>query len=147
VVPPPPSGLQGSGGGAGEGRLIALGIHPAAGRAPVEPPAGNRRGSFAATPQGKPGASGAPEISRAAASSSGGGNGPPNRTGIPPGLHVGEAPKGATPSAVGSTGQNSGVGAGNGSLMAKVTPPRVGSLPPRTAPEGPSARTDAEKEV
>ena len=37
------------------GRLIALGIHPVAPTGPVAVPAGNRRGTFAATPQGKAG--------------------------------------------------------------------------------------------
>ena len=44
------------------GRLIALGIHPVAPTGPVAVPGGNRRGTFAATPQGKPGASGTPDL-------------------------------------------------------------------------------------
>jgi hypothetical protein len=48
VVPPPPS-FQGSGSSAG-GRIIALNLHPAVG-APPDPPQGNRRGGFAATPE------------------------------------------------------------------------------------------------
>src|SRR5208282_1129927 len=59
-VGPPPSMASARGASAG-GRLIALGIHPVAPSGPVAVPKGNRRGTFAATPQGKPGASGTPD--------------------------------------------------------------------------------------
>ncbi len=62
VVAPPPS-IQGNAGSDNGGRLIALGIHPAAAREPMDMPAGNRRGTFAATPAGKAGAAGTPDIS------------------------------------------------------------------------------------
>lgn len=93
-VGPPPS-LAASGGSAG-GRLIALGIHPVAATGPVTVPAGNRRGKFAADPQGRPGASGTPGVagSNSEAKSSGrGGNGGAGINardrGLPAGLHVG----------------------------------------------------------
>jgi TonB family protein len=57
-VGPPPSVAAGGGTATG-GRLVALGIHPVAPTGPVAAPAGNRRGALSATPQGKPGASGA----------------------------------------------------------------------------------------
>src|ERR1700716_1547636 len=60
-VGPPPS-MAAAGGASAGGRLIALGIHPVAPTGPVPVPGGNRRGTFAATPQGKPGASGTPEL-------------------------------------------------------------------------------------
>ncbi|MGA2426837.1 MAG: hypothetical protein ABSG07_22780, partial [Terriglobales bacterium] len=44
--------LNSSTGSVGSGRLIALGIHPVTPTGPVPVPAGNRRGTFAATPQG-----------------------------------------------------------------------------------------------
>jgi len=95
VAPPPSVAARGS--GAANGRLIALGIHPVAPTGPVAVPAGNRRGTFAATPQGKPGASGTPDVpgSQATAKSAGArgdGNGGVNtRTNgaVPSGLHVG----------------------------------------------------------
>ena len=53
VVPPPPSSVQSSGGDAGGGRVIALNVRPLAPNSAAEVPSGNRRGSFAATPEGK----------------------------------------------------------------------------------------------
>src|SRR5580698_268682 len=61
VVPPPPS-VQGRGVSSAGGRMIALNVNPAAPAASVEVPNGNRRGTFAATPEGKQGAAGTPEI-------------------------------------------------------------------------------------
>lgn len=86
VVPPPPS-TQGT--TASSGRLIALGIHPAAPEGPVNPPLGNRRGTFAATPEGSAGAAGTPESKNGgsfSASTSG-----KSANGIPSGLQVGTA--------------------------------------------------------
>ena len=55
--------LRWRGAGSGQnGRLIALGIHPAV-AAPAAMPNGNRRGTFAATPAGKAGAAGTPDVS------------------------------------------------------------------------------------
>jgi TonB family protein len=93
-VGPPPS-LAASGGRAG-GRLIALGIHPVAATGPVMVPGGNRRGNFAAGPQGKPGASGTPDLAGSkseAKGSGGGGDGSGgfnarNHGSLPAGLHV-----------------------------------------------------------
>ena len=103
AVPPPPSISAGAGNGAG-GRIIALGIHPAALQAPVEPPAGNRRGTFAAGPNGRAGASGTPEIvaTRNGSSGTGAGNGK-NVAGVPSGLTVGAAP--GPQSSIGSEGR------------------------------------------
>src|SRR5207245_9007491 len=61
VVPPPPS-LPGTGTSNAAGRIIALGIRPAAVNGPNEIPSGNRRGTFAATPEGKPGPHGTRDI-------------------------------------------------------------------------------------
>lgn len=85
-VGPPPS-VASSGGASGSGRLIALGIHPVAPTGPVSVPNGNRRGKFAANPQGKPGASGAPDILGAGQGESIAGT----HKGSVPGLHVGAA--------------------------------------------------------
>ena len=101
VVPPAPliTAVDTSGGG----RLIALGIHPSA-LAPPSKIEGKRRGTFAASPEGRLGAQGSPEIS---ASSSPGGmsHGAKGRDhgggygsevdpalGIPAGIHVGAGP-------------------------------------------------------
>ena len=86
-VGPPPS-VAASGGSGRQGRLIALGIHPVAPTGPVAVPAGNRRGSFAANPQGKPGAAGTPNV---AGSKSGAFKGHGSSS-LPAGLHVGAVP-------------------------------------------------------
>jgi TonB family protein len=94
-VGPPPS-VAAAGGASAGGRLIALGIHPVAPTGPVAVPGSNRRGTFAATPQGKPGASGTPDLA-------GGGKGDSSsktrnngRGSLPAGLHVGAGDSGTT---------------------------------------------------
>jgi TonB family protein len=135
AVPPPPS-VQGTGNSGG--RMIALGIHPAAAIGPVEPPSGNRRGTFAATPKGKPGAPGTPDIT-----SIGNGNGAGSSkgtNGAPPGLFVGAGPNPSDQSSVSGHRHGNGTGGdsqssppGSPTLMANATPPRVTSVPRRSA--------------
>jgi TonB family protein len=141
VVPPPPS-VQSSR-SASDGRLIALNLRPAAPAGPVDNPAGNRRGTFAATPAGKPGAAGTPNISadnHRAPTSGTGGHGSAN--GVPPGLLVGADPKSsANPSAQGLLK----AGSANSSLLAKATIPRVTSAP--GSPELPANATELEHKV
>jgi TonB family protein len=88
-VGPAPS-VSASGGANSSGRLIALGIRPVAPSGPVAVPAGNRRGTFAATPQGKLGASGIPEVTglKSDATGLGSGIGARNNGSLPSGLHV-----------------------------------------------------------
>jgi len=148
AVPPPPS-VHGSGTSNSGGRLIALGIHPLAPSGPVQPPAGNRRGSFAATPQCKAGAAGTPEIAgNGAQAGTEAGSG---RSDIPAGLHVGEGPNAANHSAIGGNGRGSGSGgaqSGDPVQMAKLTPPRVSANASHAVSEVPSSRaTEAEKEI
>lgn len=82
--------------------MIALSLHPAVG-APPDPPAGNRRGSFAATPEGHAGASGSPgSVTNANARSDGNGtgsgfNGKTASDELPAGLYVGHAPAPTAP--------------------------------------------------
>ena len=110
VAAPPPS-MQGLGSSrAGGGQVIALSARPAPPSAAEAIPAGNRRGTFAAGPQGKPGAAGTPDVPAAkgqagAGVSQGQGNGnsagnAKTANGIPPGLLVGAAPKNAATSTV-----------------------------------------------
>ena len=142
VVPPPPS-MQGSG-ISGDGRLIALNLHPAAPSGPVDVPAGNRRGTFAATPEGKPGAAGTPNIAgenrHAVEGGIGGGSGhtagSSNSTnGVPPGLFVGKSSKPEINSAI--AGGTAAKSPGNSTLLASATPPRVTAVP-RPAAELPA---------
>jgi len=155
VVPPPPS-VQGSGISSG-GRLIALNLHPTAPRGPVDGPAGNRRGTFAANPQGKPGAAGTPDIAadnhRAAAirmGSHGGGDtaGSSTTGGIPPGLFVGTGPKSGNNSTVAGGSQGSSkVRSSAAALLASATPRRVTSVAPRSSEMPANAASELERKV
>jgi TonB family protein len=161
VVPPPPSS-HGVGAAFG-GRIIALGIHPAA--APPPPDlAGNRRGAFAATPQGKAGAPGTPDIAAGPQSEGRGGHGHGNggagagsdiTGGAPPGIHVGP---GARPFSTtsGLAGDPAGDGAGSlagakgdakdgTTLVADNRPMRVTVTPNRVPPSAPP--TEVERRV
>jgi len=94
-VGPPPSLAAGGSSNAG-GRLAALGIHPVVPNGPVAVPAGNRRGTFAATPEGKPGASGTPDLAGSKSDAKGAGSRAPRSNGsLPAGLYVGAANDGA----------------------------------------------------
>jgi len=140
VVPPPPP-LQGTGVSGSGGKLIALGIQPA----PVAPvaPNGNRRGTFAATPEGKAGASGTPQITNSSglAASSVGTFGSSGANGIPSGLVVGPASKSAVTS---TTGNPNSVG--DPPLKASASLPRASSAGRRLASElGPDGQTDEER--
>ncbi len=134
VVPPPPS-IAGNGGANPGGRLISLAVQPAAWQ---EMPAGNRRGAFAATPSGKVGATGTPDVSPTTDAGNWSGSGADKNAGIPTGLHVSAAPNNHSPSSVAGPGQGNGAGGGGASsqlsrgpgVIADVTPPRVTSTPP-----------------
>ncbi len=89
VVAPPPFL---AGGPRSSGRMVALNLQPAVGAPPA--PAGNRRGTFAATPEGRHGGSGAPAANSSTGSGAGGGRAP-QKTGLPAGLYVGKAPAAA----------------------------------------------------
>jgi TonB family protein len=152
VVPPPPSAEQFGPGGAG-GRVIALNLHPAD-VAPTSIPAGNRRGEFAATPQGRSGAPGTPDISGngSSGSSAGSGNGESGNgtgrtnNGAPAGLHVGATTGGGTGFASPTT--SAGRSDVNPDLLAKATPPRVSSMPARGAtPVDASKASEIDKKV
>jgi len=137
AVPPPPS-ISGNAGSDPNGRIIALGIHPAA-MSPAETPTGNRRGTFAATPDGKPGAPGTPDVAAGTNRSNGSGAGK-NSDGIPSGLTVGAGPEDQDRSAVAGKGNGPGGAApghasDNSRLVADATPPRVTAIPSRPLSE------------
>ncbi len=105
AVPAPPPASVGGSGLQSAGQLIALGLDPAPAAGPIEVPAGNRRGVFAATPEGKPGAPGLPEIAASGTgpggTAKGGAAGPGHgSSGNPAGIYVGAGPAGSTPAAV-----------------------------------------------
>jgi TonB family protein len=153
VTPPPPS--IASAGSAGEfgsrGRVIALNLHPAIG-APPSPLAGNRRGAFAATPEGQAGASGAPG-SNAGKAAAGAGSGaqeigsPSARKGrndLPAGLYVGNTSAKSSPVA----GEKSSSNSVNPNLIASLRPPRMTTPSSRTMqPETSTKLSEAERAV
>ena len=157
VVPPPPS-IQGAGASGQDGRLIALNLHPAPPTA-VEVPSGNRRGTFAATPEGKPGAAGTPDSATGGKNSTGGtdAHGHGNSTGsgnnpfaLPSGLYVGPGskPGSSTVTSGQVQGNNAGASANDPRQVASATPPPIGSAPRHRAAEMPAdLETPTEKSV
>lgn len=158
VVPPPPLLAAGVASPL-PGRLIALSLRPAAMRQPTEPPGGNRRGEFAATPEGKPGAPATPDLPAVATGKTASGisnaklgSGGDNATGIPPGLFVGAGPAHAATSNASVSGalptqDMKTQHAVDPKLLANVTYPRV--VPPRrnATPVDDIHATDLEKKV
>ena len=142
VVPPPPS-MPGRGVSGGGGRMIALNVNPAAPSGPVEVPAGNRRGTFAATPEGKTGAAGTPEIAgggKAANESTRGAASSVN--GVPPGLFVGAGPKSEGSVTVAGAGRPGSAADPAGSVPSRSSTSR------KTASEmSPDRQTEEERKV
>jgi TonB family protein len=146
VVPPPPT-LSGSGSSAAGGRFIALSMHPAV-RAPPQPPQGSRRGSFAAAPEERVGASGNPGSS-GVGGSNGGSSRASGKSDLPSGLYVGSAASPAKTSAVaGGPAPKTATAMVNPKLMASIRPPRVTSVPARPLqPESETKLSEAERAV
>ena len=154
-VAPPPASLAASGGSGSPGRVIALSARPAI-NAPPDPPAGNRRGTFAATPEGHAGASGTPGSlsgSSASGSASNGGHGSgENGAGstskstadAPAGLYVGSATKPAPVAADPAT--KTVAPSVNPNLIASVHPPRVTSARPMQ-PDSAAKLSEVERSV
>ena len=90
-VAPAPSVAGNAGSGGAAGRLIALNIRPVTPTGPVVVPGGNRRGSFEASPRGKSGAAGTPDVVGSNSSANGSGQKGHNGS-LPAGLHVGAGP-------------------------------------------------------
>jgi TonB family protein len=133
VVPAPPS-IQGSRSSEGSGRIIALSLRPSIAPPPM-PPQGNRRGTFAAGPEGKPDAPGTPDVRGSNSTSDrgfggkGNGNGTGSGTlnGAPPGLQVGVPPNASTSPVAGDPGAGSWNAVGNtlGRSSETLDPPRM----------------------
>ena len=156
-VGPPPS-VTSAGGAGASGRLVALGIHPVAPTGPVAVPAGNRRGAFSASPQGKPGAAGTPELNGSKSDSQGAGrhgnaNGGSNgRNGsLPAGLRVDAANSGSTSpierNGHGTNGNSDGNG-GDPREMASLKSPAGGRAGARVAaPVADDKITEVDRQV
>jgi TonB family protein len=141
IAPPPPLAASGSRSGGG---VIALSLHPAVG-APPDPPAGNRRGNFAATPEGHRGASGAPGASAGNGKEDATGSGGEKNSGeLPSGLYVGKTSDATSTVAGNQVPENSTANTINPNLIANVRPPRVTA---RMQPEGESKLSQEERAV
>lgn len=151
VVAPPPSlaGIQNS---RLAGDVIALSLHPAVGPPPA-PPAGNRRGSFAATPEGHHGATGTAGAfaGESEPGNADAGNGKANGAGsngktdsnLPSGLYVGK-PSSAAPVAGDPAPKSSTADSVNPNLIAGFRP----RVPTRSLePESKSELSDEERAV
>jgi TonB family protein len=148
VVPPPPS-VHGTGTSSVGGRIIALGIHPADVKGPIAVPQGNRRGEFAATPEGKTGASGSPNVAANHDSRGGGGeNGGQSRArGAPSGIYIGAGPNSGSKAGVAGDPTQSH-GTVDPALLADATTPNTSGVPhggARPVEEGKA--TELEKKV
>jgi TonB family protein len=159
VVAPPPSVGGGAGGPSfgAPGRVIALSLHPAVG-APPTPPAGNRRGSFAAGPEGRAGASGAagPAAGTARGTGAGGSSGPGAGSGskgkgtgdLPSGLYVGSPPGKASSVAGEPSGTKLAAAVPPPSPAADIPKTRVSSAPSHPAqPDNAAKLSEPEREV
>jgi TonB family protein len=139
VIAPPPA-LAASG-GSRRGNMIALSLHPAVG-APPDTVAGNRRGSFATTPGGHRGASGAPGSVSGASSGNGAGSVGKNNANLPTGLYVG---KSSNPSsAVAGNRAPTNTNTVNPNLIANARPPRMSRSTPI---DGDIKISEAERDV
>jgi TonB family protein len=143
VIAPPPA-LGAGGRSRAGGDLIALSLHPAVG-APPAPPAGNRRGNFAATPEGHRGATGAPGSS-ASSAANGSGSGKKDAGNLPSGLYVGKTANTTAPVAGDPAANRSNANTVNPKLIANARPPRLSSARP-AQPEADSKLSEAERAV
>jgi TonB family protein len=130
VIAPPPS-VAASGGSRSGGGMIALSLHPAVGP-PAAPVAGNRRGSFAATPEGHHGASGAPGGSTGTSTNERTSSGK-NASNLPSGLYVGKAAN-ASPSGGGEAAAKNSSATVNPNLIAGMRMPHA-SRTSQTSPD------------
>lgn len=135
IAPPPALGVSGR--TRSSGGMIALNLHPTVG-APPTPPAGNRRGSFAATPEGHHGASGTPGSD---GKSNGSGAGKKNSGNLPSGLYVGKTSTSVAPVAGDPAPKNPNYV--NPNLIANARPPRIRS----TQAEGDTKLSEPERAV
>ncbi len=142
VIAPPPS-VGATGGSRSGGGMIALSVRPAVG-APPAPVAGNRRGSFAATPEGHDGASGAAgTLAGNTGAENGSGAGSKTAGKLPTGLYVGKTSN-ATSAVAGEPSPTSSSGnLVNPNLIANARPPRIS----RTPTDGDPKISEAERAV
>jgi len=139
IVPPPPALI---GPGHANYRIVALALHPVAGAPPVA--FGNRRGTFQLWPDGRPEATGTPEVRNS--SRSRGGHGDRGAGGSPYDLPAGLAVKPSSASPPGARGGNSNISVSTDSVTELNRSPRADRAARRAWPSN-SAPTAAERQV
>ena len=123
AVPPAPPVSVGGSGVQSSGQLLALGLDPAAAVGAIEVPAGNRRGTFAATPEGKPNAPGTPAVSGGAVVGAGDPGTGTTSSNLPAGIYVGPAPQNSPSAAVAGKPPVSFAEARKNIIIAAARPP------------------------
>jgi TonB family protein len=143
VIAPPPT-VSTSAGRVSGANMIALSLHPAV-KAPAEPVSGSRRGSFATTPEGHSGGSGAAGTRGGNDKGNGAASAGTSTANLPPGLYVGKSSN--PPSAVGHGGASTSPIADsvNPRLLADVRPPRISAH--TLQPESDSKLAEEERSV
>lgn len=151
-APPPGSGTNAD----AVGQMIALGINPTLPSGPVNVPSGNRRGEFAAGPEGKAGAAGTPEIKAGGAGTGGEGTAPVEGLGKSgnnesPGISIG-GPASPTTTAVIAAAvppppTKPALSAGQKQVLASLSRPSMadlarGTVADRALPDTPSGRIE-----
>jgi TonB family protein len=151
-APPPGSGTNAN----AVGQLIALGINPTMPTGPVNVPSGNRRGEFAAGPEGKPGAPGTPEI-KAGGTGNGGESAAPtgglgkNGNDASPGITVGGPASNDATSVIAAAAppppSKATPSSDQKQMLASLSRPSIadlarGTAADRTAPDAPSGKIE-----
>ena len=147
AVPPPPS--MSSGATNGSGRMVALSVNPAAPDEPLQPPAGNRRGEFSASPAGNTVGSGRPTITESGKENSASTGGSTTVPGLPPGIRIGEPSRSSSPTATPGSDAGPGMSASitiDRHPIASIPPPRVDVDTTNRKPATVSERAPSEAE-
>ena len=149
-VPPPVEASGGTGSSQGVGQFVALNLRPAPVTGPIDIPHGNRQGAFAATPIGRPGASGTPDIHGDGKSNGPGGRAMPGEA-TGPSLRIGpgDGPSELSKSGVVVSGPTppSTPAKPSAPLFASLKRPSVEDLARQSQPISAGPRDDVEKSV
>lgn len=145
IVEPPPSVGASSSPAGSRGRIVALNLHPVV-SAPAETPGGNRRATFAATPEGHAGASGSPGSAASGSSAAANSHAPqPSNNGLPSGLYVGKTVEPISTVAANANAKKPAA-AVNPNLIAMARPPSLTTTSPRGG-ESQAKLSEAERAI
>jgi len=123
------------------GQMIALGLDPSVPGSAIEMPNGNRRGTFSAGPNGRPEASGTPELVGGGKSAGAGKEGDPT---APQGIRISPGPGSISMEAAVASGPTTLASRG---LIAAAMMPGIHNLPSRRPPEHVNDAPDVETAI